>query len=103
MLPRVRSGVARTLVVGALGSLIATGSAQQPAPAADFRTNVNFVDVDVRVFDRGGQFVTGLTREDFRVLENGRPQEVATLKLVDISTDSTSAGATPADGAKRLF
>src|SRR5687768_9230997 len=30
-----------------------------------FQTSVNFVDVDVTVTDEGGQFVTGLTADDF--------------------------------------
>jgi len=91
MISRVRSRFARTLAVGALASFTQIGSAQQSPPAVTFRTNVNLVEADVRVFDGRGQFLTDLTKEDFRILEDGRPQEITTLTLVDIPTDSTSA------------
>ena len=48
---------------------------QQPT----FRSGVQLIEVDVRVFDRYGRFVTDLTKDDFEVLENGRAQ-IATFE-----------------------
>jgi Ca-activated chloride channel homolog len=45
--------------------------------AAQFTSGVNVVEVYTAVVDHDGQPVTGLTREDFTVLEDGRPQQVS--------------------------
>ena len=62
--------------------------AQQPAggqrTVPTFRTNVEAVLVDFTVVDGSGRFVRALTADDVRVLEDGRPQRVATFSLVDI-------------------
>jgi VWFA-related protein len=83
----------------ALGLLLATvfagaqAPAQQPAPSQDgsapppevtFRVEVNYVEEDVRVVDRDGNFVRGLRLEDFTLLEDGRSQKVTTFGMVDI-------------------
>ncbi|MEX2271249.1 MAG: VWA domain-containing protein [Vicinamibacterales bacterium] len=59
-------------------------SGQAPAASAQptFRSGVQIVEVDVRVFDRSGQFVSGLTRDDFELVENGEPQTIDALHLV---------------------
>lgn len=67
-----------TLLV--LGCAIARGSAQQPT----FPSRVDLVTVDVVVFDRQGDPVEGLTREDFTVREDGRPQQVAAFEAISL-------------------
>jgi VWFA-related protein len=47
-----------------------------------FRTSVNLVTADVIPRDETGQFVADLKRDDFIVLEDGVPQEVASFTLV---------------------
>jgi len=59
-------------------------SAQTPAPEVTFKTEVNYVEEDVRVVDRDGNFVRGLKKEDFQVLEDGKPQNVQAFGIVDI-------------------
>jgi VWFA-related protein len=66
-----------------LQSPILLGQAQQ-APGVTFQVEVNYVDVDVVVTDEQGQFVTGLTRNDFAVFEDGKPQKIDTFSLVDL-------------------
>ena len=83
----------------AIGLLLATAyaAAQSPAqppvppqdgsaqpPEVTFRVEVNYVEEDVRVVDRNGNFVRGLKREDFQVTEDGKPQKVNTFGMVDI-------------------
>jgi len=42
-----------------------------------FKASVDLVSLDVSVRDATGQFLTGLTSEDFLVLEDGRPQHIS--------------------------
>ncbi len=64
--------------------------AQQPAtpPASGaqprFRVEVNYVEVDAVVTDSQGNFVRDLTRDDFEVLEDGRPQQISAFSTVDL-------------------
>jgi VWFA-related protein len=55
-----------------------------PAPEVTFKVEVNYVEEDVRVVDRDGNFVRGLKQEDFQVLEDGKPQKIQTFGMVDI-------------------
>ena len=60
---------------------------QPPAPPAQgptFRVAVDFVEVDAVVTDRNGTFVRGLTKDDFEVFEDGKPQTITTFTTVDL-------------------
>jgi Ca-activated chloride channel family protein len=61
----------RTLL-GAAGLALAAGF----AAAQTFRGGVELVSVGVTVTDRSGAIVPGLTRDDFQIVEDGRPQSV---------------------------
>jgi Ca-activated chloride channel family protein len=52
--------------------------------AAQFVSSVNVVEVYASVTDARGEPVTGLTREDFDVLEDGLPQTVGTFAAGDV-------------------
>jgi VWFA-related protein len=86
----------------ALGVHAQDPPAQQPAPppAAPaeqvpvFRSDINFVRVDVIVNDRQGNPVHDLTQEDFEVTEDGKPQTIQTFKLINVSED-TGIGSDP--------
>ena len=74
-------------ILTVIGLVVSTalGAAQSPpTPEVTFKVEVNYVEEDVRVVDRDGNFVRGLKREDFQVLEDGRPQKVETFGMVDI-------------------
>ena len=63
----------RLLVTACLCLIAALGvRAQQPT----FRTAVDLVHFGVTVVDKQGKPVTGLTADDFQILENGKPQAV---------------------------
>jgi VWFA-related protein len=64
------------------------GQAPQ-TPGVTFQVEVNYVDVDVVVTDEAGRFVTGLTRDDFEVFEDGRLQKVDTFSLVEIPLEKS--------------
>ena len=92
-------GLALALGAGAVTSGQAPAAPQPGQPT--FQSGVQLVEVDVRVFDREGGFVTGLTRDDFEILENGEPQAVDALHYVHAtppapSRAGPSAGPVPA-------
>jgi VWFA-related protein len=65
--------------------------------------NVSVVNVDVYVTDKKGQPVTGLTEDDFQVLENGRPVEITNFYAEKSGKPTTplpgeTAEAAPAPG-----
>lgn len=60
---------------------VLTGALYPAPPAAQaqpplFTSRIDLVHVGVTVLDRDDALVTGLTRDDFEVLEDGQPQEV---------------------------
>ena len=65
--------------------LLAAGAAAGPAPElaaqnTTFRMDVKLVNVLVNVTDQNGAIVGGLTRKDFAVFEDGRPQVIAVFE-----------------------
>jgi len=64
-----------------LAAASASPSAQQP-----FKTAVEYVRLDVVVTDKQDRPIAGLTKDDFLVSENGRPQSIATFEAVTIPT-----------------
>lgn len=67
------------------------GSAQPPAepqqPPVTFRAEVNYVEVDARVIDAQGKFVSGLAQNDFTILEDGKPQQISVFNLVNLPVE----------------
>lgn len=58
---------------------------QQPQqPQITFRAEINYVEVDARVLDRDGKFISGLKAEDFQIFEDGKPQKIAAFSMVNI-------------------
>jgi VWFA-related protein len=58
--------------------------APQGPPSVTFQVEVNYVDVDVVVTDEKGNFISNLTRDDFEVFEDGKPQKIDTFAYVEI-------------------
>ncbi len=58
-----------------------------------FRTDINFVRVDVIVTTKKGEPVLDLAQKDFQVWEDGQPQQVESFKLfkIDAMTQTTPA------------
>jgi len=67
-----------------------------PQPSVTFRAETNFVEVHAIVTDETGAFVRNLTRDDFEILEDGRPQTPAAFSLIDLPIERpfTSPGGT---------
>ncbi len=70
----------RTFLFSPLAFIPAARLAQaqwtQAPPAPTFSTGVNVVNVFANVRDKDGHIVTDLTKDDFTLLEDGRPQTI---------------------------
>ena len=73
---------ARASAVGLAALLAASGALAQP-PSATFPSKIELITVDVVVIDKKGQPVPGLTRDDFVVEEDGRPQAIVSFEAVN--------------------
>jgi VWFA-related protein len=83
---------ARQVAVAALAILWVVGiGAQTPQPAPTFRSEIDYVQIPVRVLDARGEFVRGLTQSDFQIFEDGQAQTVAAFSEINIH--SVPAGA----------
>jgi VWFA-related protein len=76
---------ARQVAIAALAILGGVGiGAQNPPPAPTFRSEIDYVQIPVRVLDARGEFVRGLTHSDFQILEDGQLQTITAFSAVDI-------------------
>ena len=66
----------RRRMLAALGSGLTTLRGSQEAIEPTFTASVKIVDVLASVRNKSGQIVNNLTKDDFVLLENGRPQEI---------------------------
>ena len=87
----LRSRVCTLLMVVAAVVLTSPASSfqeqeQTPQAPPRFRTEVAAVLVDVLVLDEQGRPIAGLSREDFRVLEDGALQEIENFEIIDWSS-----------------
>jgi hypothetical protein len=90
----IRGLVMAPLLVGA--SNPQTPPAVSPAPAlaaqaSVFRAEANYVEVEAFVTDEGGGVVSGLSRDDFQVFEEGVREEIAVFAEIRIPVDGAEA------------
>jgi VWFA-related protein len=62
-----------------------------PAPLVE-KIDVSVVNIDVTVTDRHGQAVSGLKREDFEILEDGKRQEISNFYAVEDAQVQSGSG-----------
>jgi VWFA-related protein len=93
----VHKAVARAVVVAL--SVSAT-SAQERSAVPAFPTQADAITADVVVLDKEDRPVRGLNREDFSLLEDGKPQAIVAFEARELAT----AGALPPPpvGAERV-
>ena len=73
---KARGAVMAAAIVAALAVTTAGQESQDPQ-VFRFRTGVELINVTVTVTDANGRFVSGLRKEDFRLLEDGQEQQVS--------------------------
>jgi VWFA-related protein len=84
---RQAPALAVLLILVSLG-LSASSQAPTQAPKATFKSGLDLVVVNVVVRDKSGALVRGLTRDDFVVLEDGKPQAVSSFDFEEIENAS---------------
>src|SRR5688572_14300434 len=87
--PRMRF-VAVLLSLG-VGIVVITARAGAQAPQEHpptFRASVQYIEVDVRVTDREGRALRDLTKDDFILLEDGKPQTISAATFVNLEVES---------------
>src|SRR5947208_3648455 len=78
--------LAGALVVAATAAPRGQQAPQMPPPSTPvFKSSVNLILVDVVVRDRNGVPVTGLTIDDFDLLEDGMRQRIITFAAEQIT------------------
>jgi VWFA-related protein len=70
------------LLLGAAAAAQDEPGGRTPASLFVDRVDVNVVNVEVFVTDRGGRRVAGLTADDFEIFEDGRPVEISNFYAV---------------------
>ena len=104
-----KSKLTRSLAVLTLAALAGPGpfppaaawAQAPPAPEVPvFGTSTAAVVVDVVVRDKKGKLVRDLTAADFTVLEDGAPQAIESLRVVDNAPAAEEAAAGPASCAR---
>src|SRR5207247_2738699 len=65
---------------------VSTSQKPQDSAAKEFtiRSDVRLVLLDVSVRDAAGGFVSGLAKENFKVYEDGKPQEITQFANQDV-------------------
>ena len=76
---------------------LAVAVAQEPRDIPTFASKVELVTVDAVVVDGKGRPVRGLTAADFTLLEDGKPQAIASFEAFDLG----DAAARPAPARRR--
>jgi VWFA-related protein len=97
MSTRVRGGRLRQIALLAVCALLsgrplttAQQSTAQDQTRPTFRTEANYIRVDVYATTRDGMLVTDLRREEFELLENGAPQVIDQFSPIEIRTANPS-------------
>ena len=105
----MRTRLLATLLVVVLSAGGALSGQQLPPQQPLFRSTVNLVLVDVVIRDKKGAIVTGLTRDDFQLVEDGKPQQILTFAFEEIGSStqpveraSLLAGAAPNAATPRV-
>jgi VWFA-related protein len=82
----------RSVFVVCLAAFFANVRAQEPT----FTSSANLVVVDVSVKDKSGKVVPGLTKNDFELLEDGKPQQVSVFEFQRLDSDDIQRKPVPA-------
>lgn len=74
--------MAAAVAAGLPAAVLAQSAGPRPLPR--FGVDLDVVNLSVSVADRGRNYVTGLEKKDFTVLEDGIPQEVSVFDQHDV-------------------
>lgn len=101
----MRRSSTRLLLAAAL-AVVLPAAGQTPQDAISNEVEVRVVNLEVFVDDRDGRPVPGLTRDDFELLHNGEPIEIAHFSPMRegvLEAPATEPSAAPAPRAEPLY
>ena len=94
---KVLSVSSALLLAASVPGLAAAPAAKPPAaPSFGEAVEVNVVNVDVYATDKSGQRVTGLSKDDFELLEDGKRVPISNFEVVSAAASPTAASSGPA-------
>ena len=95
----VALGLVAAMMFSSVSAQTPSSPSQQPQPQArsqqgllKFRVETDLVLVNVTVRDKHGLPVMGLKKEDFTLLEDGKPQQVSSFDFENLDTAPLTAG-----------
>ncbi|MCU1350650.1 MAG: hypothetical protein JWO56_3680, partial [Acidobacteria bacterium] len=100
----MRTSVRAIAAIALLALPVFAQQPQQPAPSFGETIEVRVINVDVMVTDKSGKPVSGLTKDDFELYENGKKLDITNFAEISGTTQSAAmtrtaqpnAAATPA-------
>src|ERR1700678_3703938 len=81
-------------------ALACAGLLAQEQPAPTFRTNTNLVIINVAIKDKSGKAIEDLTKDQFTLLEDGKPQQISVFELEHLNGETLPALEAPAPALK---
>jgi VWFA-related protein len=87
--------------LGVIGLAVLIAGRASPQTPPSFAAQAELVTVDVVVLGPGGKPVSGLTRDDFVVKEDGRPQKLTAFEAVEALVPELAAPETVASSPSR--
>lgn len=92
----------KALVAIILGLSVATFGQDPPQrpEGPPIRITADLIQIDAVVTDKKGQVVTGLTKEDFELTENGKKQQISFFEFVDAGRAQRSSQSKPGEVPK---
>src|ERR1700689_276213 len=81
-------------------ALICAAMLAQDQPSPTFKTNTNLVIVNVAVKDKSGKAIEDLKKDQFTLLEDGKPQQIAVFELQRLNGETLPAIEAPAPTPK---
>src|ERR1700722_8992798 len=81
-------------------ALLCAGLLAQDQPSPTFKTNTNLVIVNVAVKDKSGKAVEDLKKDQFTLLEDGKPQQISVFEVQHLNGETLPPLEAPAPTLK---
>src|SRR5271163_4444039 len=80
--------------------LVCAGLLAQEQPSPTFKTNTNLVIINVAVKDKSGKAIEDLKKDQFTLLEDGKPQQISVFEVQHLNGETLPALEVPAPALK---
>ncbi len=94
------TGMSTCAVRIVLSALVCAAMLAQDQAPANFKTNTNLVIINVSVKDKSGKAIEDLKKDQFTLLEDGKPQQIAVFELERLNGETLPALEAPAPALK---